>query len=123
MDIQGIEIFGSNIEIDYIDGTSEEIENGVYERKNASNDTVEERLATPEDIARLTSLADDFVATLAPIEATVIEIEREPGEIEVKYADGTSEEIENGVYERRTPLTRRFLSVLRPTQISPELRR
>ena len=109
MDIQGIEIFGSNIEIDYVDGTSEEIENGVYARKNASNDTVEERATTPEDIARLTSLADDFVTALAPIEATVIEIERESGEIEVKYADGTSEEIENGVYERKNAADQKVL--------------
>lgn len=109
MDIQGIELFGSNIEIDYVDGTSEEIENGVYERKNASNVTVEERIATAEDVTRLTTLANNFAAALPPINAAVIEVEREAGKIEVKYADGASEEIENGVYERKNAADRKVL--------------
>ena len=101
MDIQGVELFGSKIEITFIDGSSEEIENGVYERKDASEDTVEERVATADDTARLTMLADDFIAALPPITSTVVEVERTIGEIEVKYADGTSEEIEGDVYERK----------------------
>lgn len=102
MDIQGVELFGSKIEITFTDGSSEEIENGVYERKDASEDTVEERVATADDLARLTMLADDFIAALSPITSTVVEVEREVGEIEVKYADGTSEEIEGDVYERKS---------------------
>lgn len=109
MDIQGIEIFDSNIEIDYVDGTSEEIENGVYERKNASNDTVEERVATAADQARLSTFANNFAAALPPIDAAVIEVEREAGKIEVKYADGTSEELENGVYERKNAADQKVL--------------
>ena len=42
-------------------------------------------------------LADAFIADLPPITASVVEIENKPGEIEVKYADGISEEIEAGV--------------------------
>jgi len=109
MEILGVELIGENVEINYIDGTSEEVENGVYERKDANNVTVEERIATAEDLTRLTVLANDFIAALPPIEADVVEVEREAGKIEVTYADGTSEEIENGVYERKNAADQKLL--------------
>lgn len=109
MEILGVELSNSELEINYVDGTKEEIENGVYERKNAANDTVEERTATEVDIARLTLLANNFVAALAPIDATVVEVERERGKIEVKYADRSSEEVENGVYERKNSADQKVL--------------
>lgn len=109
MEILGVELFGENVEINYVDGTSEEIENGVYERKNAANVTVEERIATAEDQTRLSALANDFAAALPPIDAAVVEVEREAGKIEAKYADGTSEEIENGVYERKNAADQKVL--------------
>lgn len=109
MEILGVELFGEHVEIKYVDGTSEEVENGVYERKDANNVTIEERIATAEDLTRLTALANDFIAALPPIEAEVVEVEREAGKIEVTYADGTSEEIENGVYERKNAADQKLL--------------
>ena len=109
MDIQGVELFSSKIDMTFTDGSSEEIENGVYERKDASEDTIEERIATAEDLSRLTALANDFIAALPPIDSAVVEVEREAGKIEVKYADGSSEEIENGVYERKNASDQKLL--------------
>lgn len=44
------------MEIVYSDGSREQIENGRYERKNAANRTVEERVATQSDVDRLWAL-------------------------------------------------------------------
>ncbi len=46
---------GDSIEIVYSDGWKEEIENGIYELKDPNNNTIIERPATAEDIARLSS--------------------------------------------------------------------
>lgn len=44
---------GLNIEVKYTDGSKEEIQFGRYERKDTNNNTVEERAATADDVARL----------------------------------------------------------------------
>ena len=46
-----------SIEVSHPDGTREEIENGIYEMKDASGRTIVERPATAEDRARLEALA------------------------------------------------------------------
>ncbi|MFN3262568.1 MAG: calcium-binding protein [Pikeienuella sp.] len=51
-----VEFGPRKIEVTYPDGAQEEIENGIYERYDASGRTVEERLATEADIARLEAL-------------------------------------------------------------------
>ena len=61
MDIFAIELRSGNTKIEYADGSREEIEAGNYERKNSVGDTVQQRRATAADIARLTTLATDFV--------------------------------------------------------------
>jgi len=98
-----VEIFGDNIEITFADGTREEIENGVYERKNAAGRTVEERRATQADIDRLTAAASGGALDTATRDSNpgVVKTEVEGNSIEVTFADGTKEEIENGVYERK----------------------
>ena len=103
MDIASVENFANEIEIEYVDGSEEEVEYGRYERKNAAGVTVEERRATDEDVTRLTGLAEDFEADLGPIEAEVVKIEREGREIEITYADGSEEEIDGRKYEREGP--------------------
>ncbi|MEM7546496.1 MAG: calcium-binding protein [Pseudomonadota bacterium] len=103
MDIKGVEVFGGNIEITFVDGTEEEIENGVYEREDTRGETVEDRLATAADLSRLSELASSFEASLAPPEADVVKVKQDPEKLEITYADGSEEEIENGVYEREGP--------------------
>ncbi|MEO0363311.1 MAG: hypothetical protein AAF322_19470, partial [Pseudomonadota bacterium] len=103
MDVKSVELFDDEIEIVFADGSKEEIEDGFYERKNPLRETVEERRATEEDVARLTAFAVEFEANLPEIDAVVIDAEREDGELEVEYSDGSSEEIEDGVYEREGP--------------------
>ncbi|MGP3698881.1 hypothetical protein [Rhodobacter sp. NSM] len=51
-----VERYGSNIEVTYADGSREEIEGGIYERKDSSRRTVEERPATRADYERLAGL-------------------------------------------------------------------
>jgi hypothetical protein len=53
-----IEVSGSSIEVRYPNGVKEELENGRYEMKDSSGRTIVERVATAEDIARLTDLAN-----------------------------------------------------------------
>jgi Ca2+-binding RTX toxin-like protein len=100
MDVAEIERFGDNIEITFTDGSEEEIENGFFERKNANGETVEERSATAEDLARLTLLADQFESTLPPLSGVVVKVERGPASLEITYSDGSKEEIEGSTYER-----------------------
>lgn len=52
-----VEITGRNIEVEYPSGVEEEIENGLYEKKNANGRTIIERPATAKDRARLLGLA------------------------------------------------------------------
>ncbi len=47
---------GLNIELKYVDGSKEEIQNGVYEKKDATGTTIEERPATADDVARLQAI-------------------------------------------------------------------
>ena len=54
--VSKIEVSSSGVEVEYSDGTKEEIENGRYERKNSAGRTVEERPATQADIDRLMNL-------------------------------------------------------------------
>ena len=92
-----VENFGGELEIRFDDGFKEEIEGGFFERKNASGVTIEERPATQADIDRLTALAADFEAALGPVNAEVVNIEREGAKVEIEYADGSKEEIEGGI--------------------------
>jgi len=55
-EIVSIEIEGEQIEITYADGSSEEIENGVYEHEGPDGVTLEKRPATPDDVARFDSI-------------------------------------------------------------------
>ncbi|WP_319826022.1 calcium-binding protein [Thalassovita sp.] len=101
MDIFSIEVFDNHIKIEFVDGSVEEIDGGQYEAKDADGKTQQERVATQADFDRLAALGAEFEANLPPIEAEVIEVTNLAGVLEVKYADGTKEEIENGVYERK----------------------
>ena len=47
---------GLNIELKYVDGSSEEIQNGVYEKKDISGNTIEERPSTADDVTRLQAI-------------------------------------------------------------------
>ncbi len=56
--VSSVEVYpDGKVEIRYTNGWKEELENGRYELKNASNRTVVERRATAEDIARMNGLA------------------------------------------------------------------
>ncbi|MBX2855467.1 MAG: hypothetical protein KTR21_10780 [Rhodobacteraceae bacterium] len=99
MDVQKLEVFGSTIEVEYVDGSKEEIENGRYQRKDTNGDTVEERPATDADAERLAALIGDAIELEILVDGGVI-VEVEPGKIEAQYPDGSREEIEGGVYER-----------------------
>lgn len=54
--ITKLERSAGGIEVTYADGTREEVQGGVYERKNSAGRTVEERPATQADINRLSAL-------------------------------------------------------------------
>ena len=101
MDIFAIELRPGTTKIEYADGSREEIEAGIYERKNSVGDTVQQRRATAADIARLTTLATDFEAANSATSAVVTRVEVLGTSIEVTYDDGTKEEISSGIYERK----------------------
>ena len=101
MEIIAVEVFDGHIRIDYADGSREDVSGGVYERKDARGKTVEERAATAADIDRLTALAVEFEAANQPSSAEVIDAQLLGDNIEIEYADGTRDIIENGVYERK----------------------
>lgn len=105
-----IETSGNSVEIRYSDGTKEEIENGRYERKNASNRTIEERLATGADLSRLRSMANgvtiESVSRGAGTGTTPTKVERRGGNIEITYSNGWKEEIEAGRYELKDAFNR-----------------
>lgn len=96
-----IEMYSSKIEIEYDDESKEEIEGGIYEAKDSDGDTTVERTATEADFNRLYDLARAFEVDLGPITSPVIEVERYGSKVEIKYADGSSEEIEGAFYERK----------------------
>ena len=96
------EVSNRGIEIEYSDGTKEEIEGNRYERKNANGRTVEERPATDEDRRRLAELADGSgISTREYLLDDGTKVEVGENTIEVEFPDGTKEEIENGRYERK----------------------
>jgi len=101
VDIFAIELRPGNTKIEYADGSREEIEAGIYERKNSVGETVQQRRATAADIARLTTLATDFEAANSATSAVVTRVDVLGTSIEVTYDDGTKEEISGGIYERK----------------------
>ncbi len=105
-----IEVSATGIEIKYSDGSKEEIENGIYERKNSNNRTVERRRATGADIARLRALADRItvanVPSKSPNDKGVKKAEVAGENIEVTYNNGWKEEIEFGRYELKDRFNR-----------------
>lgn len=52
-----VEIGRNSIEVVHRDGTKEELDNGIYEMKDARGRTIIERRATARDIARMNDLA------------------------------------------------------------------
>lgn len=99
-----IELSGDDIEIEFADGTKQEIEAGRFERKNAEGDTVEERAATAADRGRLEAIvagADPARVTQEAVlaDGTVIEIGQ--ARIEATFSDGTRQEIETGRFEQK----------------------
>nr|WP_296429670.1 hypothetical protein [Roseovarius sp. BRH_c41] len=101
MEIMAVELRTNKIKIEYVDGSREEVEAGVYERKNSQGNTVEQRPATLADTTRLTALAGSFETTNQPSSSAVTSVEVVGSSIEVTFADGTKEEISNGIYERK----------------------
>lgn len=104
--ITSAEVFGDTIEIEYADGSKEEIEFGIYERKNAAGVTLEERPATAEDRARLEALAAGADPNTLEQEFTLADgtmIEIGPNKLEVTFPDGSKTEIELGIFEEKDP--------------------
>ena len=99
MHIRKVEILGSAISIRYTDGSREEISGGIYERKNTAGDTVEQRVATATDTARLTDIATAYEAEIKPLDAVVVDIQIVGASIDVRYDDGTKESLDGGLYE------------------------
>ncbi|MSU91377.1 hypothetical protein GE300_17490 [Rhodobacteraceae bacterium 2CG4] len=92
------------------DGTKIEIENGIFERKDATGRTIEERPATAADLA-LFGLAGGSVDGERPHGTRdgggiVAKLEVSGGNIEITYTDGWKEEIEGGRYELKDALNR-----------------
>lgn len=54
--VRRIELSSEGIEVSYSDGSREEVESGIYERKDPTGRTVEERPATQADLDRLNAL-------------------------------------------------------------------
>lgn len=100
------EINGANIEVTFDSGIREEIENGIFERKDARGRTVVERRATAADRRRLERAANRLTRSVAPSNdrsAQAAKVEVAGNNIEVVYSDGWKEEIENGRYELKDP--------------------
>ncbi|ETX27495.1 hypothetical protein [Roseivivax isoporae] len=88
------------------DGGRIEIENGRFERKDAFGTTIEERPATPADLALL-NRAGGAGAPGRPLGGGVVsELEVSATGIEVTYTDGWKEEIEAGRYELKDGFNR-----------------
>ncbi len=93
-----------------------EIENGVYELKNAAGETIVERPATAADYAALGVTPPATATATSPATGDsggaqirvgrVIEVEQTATSIEIRYSRGWKEEIENGVYELKDPANR-----------------
>lgn len=109
MAIAKVEIFSSSVQITYLDGSREEVDQGIYERKNTAGRTVEERAATPADLARLGALAQAFEAANPIDDSPVVEVERIGTSLELKFADGSKVEIAGGIYELKDTNNRTIL--------------
>ena len=101
MHIRKVEILGSGIDIRYTDGSRDEIKSGIFERKNTSGDTVEQRAATPTDFDRLMDIATGYKAEVTTQNAMVVDIQVADASIDVLYDDGTRESLDGGLYEIR----------------------
>ena len=101
METHAVEIFGDNVKIEFADGSSEEVQDGIFERKDTEDNTIEERPATQDDVDRLAALAAAFEAANPPSESQVIGVEIIGESVEITYEDGTKEEVNAGVYERK----------------------
>ncbi len=103
---ESAEIQGSHIEVRYANGFKDEIENGIFERKDPSGVTVSRRPATDADRARLTGAANRISRSLSRERdraARTIHAEIAGDNIEIRYSDGWKEEIEAGRYELKDP--------------------
>jgi hypothetical protein len=98
-----VEITPAGIEVVHSDGTKEEIENGRYERKDASGHTVEERPATTADFTRLSATGSPPASRPTIRVGHVTKIEAEGGNLEVLYSTGWKEELQSGRYELKDP--------------------
>jgi hypothetical protein len=102
-----VEQAAGGIEVIYSNGIKEEIENGRFERKDASGRTVVERRATQADLARIRSNVSNSglqsPQTSLPGGSEVRSVEVSSRAIEVRYATGWKEEIEGGRYEMKDP--------------------
>ena len=78
MDVVSVELGDNEIEIVFADGSKEEIEYGIFEKKAPNGDTIEQRKATAADMARLSTLAAEFEASLMPLDAEIEKNARAP---------------------------------------------
>ncbi len=107
----------TGIEVATADGGRIEIENGIFELKNAAGDTIAERPAPAADYAALGVAAPAAAPATAPARednggstqirvGRVVEVEQTATSIEIRYSRGWKEEIENGIYELKDPANR-----------------
>lgn len=99
MDILKLELFADDIQVRYTDGSREEIQGGIYERKDRNGDTVEQRPATQSDADRMTALAEAYEDQIKPLDAVVVRVQIVGTHIDVDYDNGFRESIEAGIYE------------------------
>lgn len=102
-----VEIEGDKIEITFADGTRQEIENGRFEQKNAAGRTVIERPATAIDFEQLRAAAAGAggggLISGASVRSNGTKVEVSGRDIEITYADGWQEEINDDRYEMKDP--------------------
>lgn len=101
---------GHEIEVVNSDGTKVEIHDGVFERKDASGRTIEERRATQADVSRLRGLTKTATPRATSRESGreirvgwVTSVEAEGRNVEVRYSSGWKEELVAGRYELKDP--------------------
>lgn len=108
------------------DGSRVEVENGRFERKDASGRTIEERPATAADRALVGGAATGSARASASRRShtrgggVVAKLEVSGRNIEIVYDDGWKEEIDNGVYELKDDLGRTVIE--RPAKASDSSR-
>lgn len=100
-----VAIRGTGIEVVNGDGTREEIENGVYERKASDGRSLIERPATQADFDRLVNATrrPDSTKTRTISVGSVRKVESQANALEVVYSTGWREELANGQYELKDP--------------------